>query len=79
MRKPLIEIKKESHTFTKDALLYLGKKGIKRIKTLYRDPSTNNWLMAFVEGDYYIALANVEGCKSSVFGSVSHTMSIYSI
>jgi len=77
--KELIEIPIDGHVFTENALSYLGKNGVSRIKKLYKDTSTNNWLMALVDGNYYVSLANDNGCKSSVFGSVSHTLSLYKI
>lgn len=78
-KRLLTKIDHLTHNFTPNALEYLGKAGISKIKALYRDSTSNNWLMAEVREGYFIALANVEGCKSTVFGSKEHTLSIFYI
>lgn len=78
-KRKLQEIDIDSYNFTDEALKYLGKEGKSKIVTLYKDLSTNNWVMAKIKDGYFVALSNGYGCKSTGFGSVEHTKSIFDI
>ena len=79
MKKELIEIDIDDYSPESESVKYLGKKGKGKIKRLFKDPSSGNWLMAELKDGYFIALSNGNGCTSHVFGSIEHTKSIYNI